>query len=192
MVVFVDSVVFEHFDRFWTFFGHFLDIFGYFMYFRTILDIFRLNPLYLYNYTTPVLETFLENYIDTTIEALGDIYAWDVVNEPISNDDNEGHRVDDIWYQIDDVACKAFTWARNKRDELGFKSQLLVNDYNVESMAEGSFKIKSDKLFNWVVDLRNRDCGVEAVGFQTHIDIGYSDAGRWSYFFKRGGGVIFI
>ena len=69
----------------------------YFMYFRTILYIFRLNPLYLYNYTTPILETFLENYIDTTIEALGDIYAWDVVNEPISNDDDEGHRVDDVW-----------------------------------------------------------------------------------------------
>ena len=47
----------------------------------------------------------------------------------------------------------------------------------MESMAEGSrFQVKSDKLYEWVRDLKERNCGIEAVGFQTHIDISYTDA----------------
>lgn len=39
----------------------------------------------------------------------------------------------------------------------------------------GQFKLKSDRVFNYIKDLKQRGCPIDGVGFQTHIDIEYAD-----------------
>jgi GH35 family endo-1,4-beta-xylanase len=132
------------------------------------------------------LYEYLEDYIHSVMAAVGDIYSWDVVNEAIANSDTEllqsanGYGIkDNLFNQAgtdmeDDpwVICKIFQIARDYRDAQGWSTQLVYNDYNAESMV-GGFKNKSDKVYqlmHWMVD---NECGVEGVGFQTHIDINY-------------------
>ena len=115
-------------------------------------------------------------YTRAVIEDMGDIYTWDVINEPIdnSNDPEAILKSTDIYYKVDDASCKIFQQASLVKKELGYSTNLIINEYNIES-DRNYFKIKSDKFFNFVKDLKDRNCGVEGVGFQSHFDLGYSD-----------------
>ena len=51
---------------------------------------------------------------------------------------------------------------------------MVYNDFNHGSK-NGWQAIKSDRVFQLVSDLKARDCGIDAVGFQMHENINYSD-----------------
>ena len=131
------------------------------------------SPSFIWNSNdTTRKEEFLMSYIQQTLQRYQNtsIYAVDVVNELYDNNGNI--RADNPWSSIDDFLCKAFKAARLANPNI----QLYYNDYNFESSV-GWMKTKSDAIFERIRDakLRGNDCPIDGVGFQTHINIGYSD-----------------
>jgi GH35 family endo-1,4-beta-xylanase len=63
---------------------------------------------------------------------------------------------------IDDFACKVFKHVREKMPE----AKLAYNDFSHESMV---WNASSTKVYNFVKDLRDRDCGPDIVGFENHF-----------------------
>ena len=111
------------------------------------------------------------DFITTTMNELGDYpIAWDIVNEAIDNKDN-GFIKDSPWKIIgDDYICKAYKAARAANP----KAKLFYNDYKHASMT-GYYEDKSNKVFYLMKDLRDNNCGVDGVGFQSHVDLSYED-----------------
>jgi len=64
------------------------------------------------------------------------------------------------WSQVDDYVCKAFKAARAADPTI----QLFYNDYKHASMT-GVTKTKSDKVFNYIKDLKSKGCPIDGVGF---------------------------
>ena len=91
----------------------------------------------------------------------------DVINELIdiegddSNDNDKGWQASPFT-KIDDFACKMFTYSKKK-----FPNAILVyNDYSHESTY---WRGAADKVFYFVQDLKQRSCGIDAVGFQAGL-----------------------
>jgi len=120
-----------------------------------------------------MLEEWMIDYIIEVMHEMGDMYAWDVVNEAISNSDAEYIKTS-VLSGIDDFICTAFSTAKAVANENGWETLMFYNEYDFESMY-GDFATKSDKVYTLMADLVENDCGVDGVGFQTHIDIGFSD-----------------
>jgi endo-1,4-beta-xylanase len=89
----------------------------------------------------------------------GKVYAWDVVNEAISDAPNEYLR-NSIWYQIagDEYISKAFEYAH----EADPAALLFYNDYNEISA------IKRAKMIRLVKDLKLQGVPINGVGLQAH------------------------
>lgn len=108
-------------------------------------------------------------YIDQTVKAIGDVHAWDVVNEAVSM--GKGQLIKDSpWSIVDDFICKAFNQARKANPSI----KLFYNDYK-QASTKGEFSQKSENVYQMVKDLKERDCQVDGVGFQLHIDLTYTD-----------------
>lgn len=129
------------------------------------------NPSFVRNERSPhKLEAFMNSYIEKVMTNVGDYpFAWDVVNEAVT-DGYKGVMKTSPWSIVPDYVCKAF----KKAKEMNPKAELFYNDYKHASM-EGRYKMKSDKVYNFVKDLKDRGCGVDGVGFQSHVDINYAD-----------------
>lgn len=116
------------------------------------------------------LEQFMYDYIEKTMRHMGDyVFAWDVINEAVTDGPN-GITKTSPWSKIPDFACKIF----KKAKQVNPKAELFYNDYNIASMT-GKYKRKSDKVFQFVKDLKDRGCGIDGVGFQGHVDIDYEE-----------------
>lgn len=92
----------------------------------------------------------------------GKIYAWDVVNEVIADEDDRFYR-DTPWYRIcgDEFIAKAFEYAHEADPD----AILFYNDYNSEIPA------RRDKICKLVKDLKDKDVPVHGVGLQGHWNI---------------------
>ena len=112
---------------------------------------------------TPVeLEEFCFNYIEQIAHRYaGKLDFIDVINEMV---DATGTLplYDSPFAAIDDFACKVFKHVREKLPQ----AKLAYNDFSHESLV---WKSSSDKVYNWVKDLRDRDCGPDVVGFENHF-----------------------
>jgi endo-1,4-beta-xylanase len=89
----------------------------------------------------------------------GKIYAWDVVNEAIS--DKEGEFLRDVpWYRIggEEVIEKAFLWTH----EIDPDAVLFYNDYNLELPS------KREKAYNLIKKLKEKGVPIGGVGIQAH------------------------
>lgn len=110
------------------------------------------------------LEEFMEYYIKEAMAATGSYpFVWDVVNEAVSNGQSSSTKLikTSPWSQIDDHVCKAFKFAK----KYAYPGQkLFYNDYKFESDT-GIYKAKSDRVYTMVKDLKERDCGIDGVGF---------------------------
>ncbi len=103
----------------------------------------------------------LETHIKTVVEHFGeDIYAYDVVNEPI--DDFGGYR-ESKWYRIAglDYIREAFRYARMYAPH----AKLYINEYNTESPS------KREDLYELVNQLLSEGVPIDGVGHQMHINI---------------------
>ncbi len=114
------------------------------------------------NYTSLQLATMAEEHIrKVATHYRGRVYAWDVVNEAI--DDDNGVR-ETIWWQsigVDYVA-KAFQWAHESDPE----ALLYYNDYNLE--VPGA---RADVAYNMLRNLIERNIPVHGIGLQGHFKL---------------------
>lgn len=104
-------------------------------------------------------------YINETITRVGDyVFAWDVVNEAVTNDINANgtYIKTSPWSSIDDFICKAYKAARKANP----KAKLFYNDYKHASMT-GDQKTKSDRVYHLISLMKERgeDCPIDGVGF---------------------------
>lgn len=89
----------------------------------------------------------------------GSIYAWDVVNEAIDDNEKNDFR-SSLWYEIcgEEYIAKAFQYA-HKADP---KAKLFYNDYNTEN------PVKREKIFLMIKKLKEQGVPIHGVGLQGH------------------------
>jgi endo-1,4-beta-xylanase len=114
----------------------------------------------------------LEAHIGALAEHYGDrIWAWDVVNEVISDNNAEVHR-HSRWYEIfegPEYVSHAFRIAREQFDAVGATDvKLFINDYGTENPG------KRDNLYALVSQMLEDGVPVDGVGHQTHINLNTS------------------
>jgi endo-1,4-beta-xylanase len=104
----------------------------------------------------------LETYIaDVVSHFRGRVYAWDVVNEPASDNEGEVYRTDSPWHDAlgPDYIEIAFRAARAADPDV----ELYINDYNTEQSG------KRARLMAIVDDLKAKGVPLDGVGHQFHL-----------------------
>ena len=107
-----------------------------------------------------VLLQRLKDHITTVVSRYkGKVYAWDVVNEAISDSKDEYLRNSE-WLKIcgEEYIAKAFQWAH----EADPKALLFYNDYNEIN------PVKREKMFTLVKSLKDAGIPIHGVGLQGH------------------------
>ena len=110
--------------------------------------------------TKDVLLKRLKDHVTAVVTRYKDvIYAWDVVNEVISDKPEEYFRPS-LWYQIcgEEFVAKAFQWAH----EADPKALLFYNDYNEINPG------KRQKIIKMVKDLEAKGIPIHGIGLQGH------------------------
>jgi endo-1,4-beta-xylanase len=99
----------------------------------------------------------------------GKIYAWDVVNEAVSDKKDEYLRPSQ-WLQIcgEEYIAKAFQWAHEAAPD----AQLFYNDYNEIS------PVKREKIYRLVKSLKDAGVPIHGVGLQAHWAINEPSRGQ--------------
>jgi endo-1,4-beta-xylanase len=107
-----------------------------------------------------VLLQRLKDHITTVVSRYkGKVYAWDVVNEAISDSRNEYLRQSD-WYKIcgEEYITKAFQYAHDADPN----ALLFYNDYNETN------PLKREKIFKLVMSLKDAGVPIHGLGLQGH------------------------
>lgn len=105
----------------------------------------------------------LETHIKTVAGRYkGRIYAWDVVNEPITD---EGEFVDSqLFKRLGEKYIElAFKWAK----EADPNAKLFLNDWGSDSINK-----RSNKLYEIVKNLIAKKVSIDGIGFQMHLGLG--------------------
>jgi endo-1,4-beta-xylanase len=108
----------------------------------------------------------LDRYVtDVITHFRGKVYAWDVVNEVISDDPNQVYREDSPWYRAlgKDYIAIAFRAARAADPNV----KLYINDYSTDDPG------KRAKLLAVIRDLRAQGVPIDGVGHQMHISVSW-------------------
>jgi GH35 family endo-1,4-beta-xylanase len=134
-----------------------------------------------------ILEEVLHNYItDVATHFAGKINAWDVVNEPMSDNGSlrpgeENLNATDVFYWQyylgRDYAVKAFQWARQADSQ----AKLFINDYGLES-ASGA---KLNGLIEYVQYIESQGATIDGIGTQLHLNINWSDTTAIASMFQK-------
>lgn len=124
----------------------------------------RATPDYFFEGTRDEVKARLQKYItDVVTHFKGRVYAWDVVNESISDDDGPTAPYrDSNWYQAAggaDYIDWAFEAARAADPDV----KLFINDYSTELAG------KRGRLVTVVEDMIARGIPLDGVGHQAHI-----------------------
>jgi endo-1,4-beta-xylanase len=117
-----------------------------------------------------VLLKRLRDHIQTVVNRYkGSIYAWDVVNEAISDKPNEYLR-NSPWLQIcgEEYIAKAFEYAH----EADPNALLFYNDYNEIN------PIKREKIYRLVKSLKDAGVPINGIGLQGHWAINEPSEGQ--------------
>lgn len=107
-----------------------------------------------------VLLQRLKDHITTVVSRYkGTVYAWDVVNEVISDNPNEYFR-NSPWYRIcgEEFVAKAFEYAHAADPN----ALLFYNDYNETD------PVKREKIFRMVKGLKDAGVPIDGIGLQSH------------------------
>lgn len=134
------------------------------------------NPSWLSSLSASGKKAALIHHIQEVAKHYGsDAFAWDVVNEAITDDAKASDPLKrSDWYpDVPDFVDVAFTTARAAFPK-GVK--LFYNDYNIAS-SSGRSKTKSDRVYNMVKSMIARKVPIDGVGLQFHIKAGYEIAG---------------
>lgn len=107
----------------------------------------------------------LRKYIQTVVSRYkGRIYAWDVVNEAIDENQPDGFRRSD-WFNIlgPEYIEKAFIYAHQADPN----AQLFYNDYSTEN------PIKREYIYKLIKGLKEKGVPIHGVGLQCHISVSW-------------------
>ncbi len=110
------------------------------------------------------VKTAMVNHINGEVgHYKGQLYAWDVVNEPFNDD---GSLRQDVFYNAYGGSgyIAAALQAAHAADP---SAKLYLNDYNIE--ATGA---KSNAMFNLVSSLKSQGVPIDGVGFESHFILG--------------------
>lgn len=122
------------------------------------------TPGWVQNLDATALRSALQNHITNVVNHYeGQLYAWDVVNEPLNED---GTMRNSFWYQKlgTSYIADAFRAARAVDPNV----KLYINDYNTDGMGA-----KSDGMYRLVQSLLDQGVPIDGVGFQAHLAIQY-------------------
>jgi endo-1,4-beta-xylanase len=110
-------------------------------------------------------ETLRQHILTEAGHFRGQLYAWDVVNEAVS-DDAVGSLRDTIWLQKlgPGYIADALRWAHQADPH----AKLYLNDYNIEWIGP-----KSDAYYNLARQLLADGIPLDGIGIQGHLDIQY-------------------
>lgn len=115
-------------------------------------------------FTAAQLQALLQKHVtDEVTHFKGEIYAWDVVNEPFNGD---GTYVQDLWYNAfggNSYIADALTWAHAADPN----ALLCLNDYNIEGVNS-----KSTAMYNLVKSLLAAGVPISCVGLESHFILG--------------------
>jgi endo-1,4-beta-xylanase len=113
--------------------------------------------------TKDILLQRLKDHIMTVVRRYkGKIYAWDVVNEAVSDNPAELFR-NSLWYQIcgEDFIIKAFEYAHEADPD----AILFYNDYNTERPE------KTERVFRLIKHLLDLGVPIQGIGLQGHWSV---------------------
>lgn len=113
--------------------------------------------------TKEVLLNRLKNHIIQVVTRYkGKVYAWDVLNEAIDDNNSKIYR-ESPWYTIcgEEFIEKAFRWAHEADPD----AQLFYNDYNTENPG------KRDRIYKMLKKLLDAGVPVHGIGLQGHWSI---------------------
>lgn len=119
----------------------------------------------------------LKDHITTVVKRYkGIIYAWDVVNEAISDDPREYFRNSDF-YKIagEEFVAKAFEYAHEADPD----ALLFYNDYNEINPS------KREKIFRMVKALKDSGIPIHGVGLQAHWAVNEPSQGQLDSTLKK-------
>ena len=103
----------------------------------------------------------MEAHIEGVMNHFGDsVYAWDVVNEAISDDGKYILRQDSPWYKI--LGDEFIEIAFRKAHEVNPNARLFYNDYNAEMV------YKRGRTIEMLADLINKGVPIHGIGIQGH------------------------
>jgi endo-1,4-beta-xylanase len=124
-----------------------------------------------------VLLQRLKSHITTVVSRYkGKIYAWDVVNEAISDKRDEYLRQTKFLQIIgEEYIAKVFQWAHEADPD----AKLFYNDYNEIS------PVKREKIFRLVKSLKDAGVPIHGVGLQAHWAVNEPSRGQLDSTLKR-------
>lgn len=131
------------------------------------------------NYTREQLLAIMEQHITTVVSHYkGKVHEWDVVNECVSDNNNETLRPS-IWKDVigEDFIDSAFVYAHRADPE----AKLFINDYSVEFSGNN----KADRYYTLIKKLKNRNVPIDGVGMQSHLYVGSVDSAKLDANMKR-------
>lgn len=115
--------------------------------------------------TKEVLLQRMKDHISAVVGRYkNDVYAWDVVNEVMDDNDSVGWR-NTAWYRIcgEEFIAKAFEYAHAADP----KAVLFYNDYNTESPG------KRSRIYQMVKKLKEAGVPIHGVGLQGHWSVSH-------------------
>jgi len=122
------------------------------------------TPGWVQNLDGAAMRAAMQNHITNVVgHYRGQLYAWDVVNEPLNED---GTLRSSFWLQRlgPGYIAEAFRAARAADPNV----KLYINDYNTDG-----FGAKSDGMFALVQSLLQQGVPIDGVGFQSHLAVQY-------------------
>lgn len=125
----------------------------------------------------------LINHINEVGKHYGsDAFAWDVVNEAISDDSNETMRRS-VWYpDVKDYIDVAFTTARKA---FPAEVKLFYNEYVYQQTSKQLHRLKAERMYDLVRGMMDRKVPIDGVGLQMHIFYDFDDAVWLKAFMER-------
>ncbi|MEV5707295.1 endo-1,4-beta-xylanase [Actinoallomurus sp. NPDC052274] len=110
------------------------------------------------------VQAAMENHITTEVTHYkGQLYAWDVVNEPFNED---GTLRADAFYNA--MGSGYIADALRTAHAADPNAKLYLNDYNIEGTGA-----KSDGMYNLVKSLKQQGVPIDGVGFESHLAVQY-------------------
>lgn len=110
-----------------------------------------------------VKQVMLDHITQTVTHFKGKITSWDVVNEPLADDDSTTVNLrSHTWFKAmgEDYIATAFNAARQADP----KAKLYINDYGLEEDGD-----RWDAMLALVTKLKSQNIPIDGVGFQAHV-----------------------
>jgi len=125
------------------------------------------TPDYFLQGTPADVRARLENYVTEVVSRYrGRIFAWDVVNEVITDDDSaaDPYRRSN-WWDASGGNADYIDWAFNAARAADPDCLLFINEYNTR------FPGKRGRYLDVVQDLIDRDIPLDGIGHQVHLNV---------------------